>query len=169
MAERICQHGTACFCVGAISSSRIRSPASSFNAHQDGIIAALARRTFVLTKLLRRTARLNASTAAPRPLQHRKSDRVLRDGAGLAALFGDHIALVVDLFQMAGLEHLRHRLRHVEIAQAVVLIGQLIDFLQVDRVRDARQDKQQQNLHIQHIVNKAVALHKYFPLHFFSL
>ena len=93
------------------------------------------------------------------PLLHGKGDGILRQGAIGLALVGNTVAVVFQFLQVAGLDHLRHGGTYIKIAQALILITQLIDLLHVHRVADPGHDEENQNLHIQHIVNKSKSAH----------
>jgi hypothetical protein len=67
---------------------------------------------------------------------------------------------------MAGFNHLRHSGAHIKITEAFILITKLIDLLHIDRVADLRHNEQDQNLHIQHIVNKSKSAHILHLLYF---
>ena len=59
----------------------------------------------------------------------------------LAALVGDAVGLVGQLLEMAALHHLRDGDADVEVAELIVLIAELIDLLQRDRVGELRHHK----------------------------
>ena len=88
-----------------------------------------------------------------------KGDGVHCGGAVLSSLVGDLIGVSLQGLQVAGSHHLRHCGADIEIAQAVVLIAQLIDLLNGHRIVDLGHDEKYQDFHIQHIVNEAQSLH----------
>ena len=60
---------------------------------------------------------------------------------------------------MAGFNQLRKRSINIKIAHAIILEAQFINLLASGRIIDLGHDKQNEYLHIQHIVNKAQSLH----------
>ena len=88
--------------------------------------------------------------------------RFNRQSGSFPALLGDLIAISLQLGHMAGSHHFGDSGANIEITQALVLIAQFINFLAGHRVAAPGGHEKDQNLHIQHIVNKTKSLHSCF-------
>ena len=77
----------------------------------------------------------------------------------LTALVGDDVGIVRQLLQMAALYHLGDGNADVEVAELIVLIAQLVDRLQRHRIGELGHDEQNEDLDVEHILNKTVLFH----------
>ena len=94
-----------------------------------------------------------------RTAHHRVRNRVLGYAFSLAPLFTNDELIVRYFGQVSRIHHLRHGNADVKIAQLVILIAELIDFLLGKRVCRIGCYKQNQHLNIEHILNKSVLFH----------
>jgi len=128
-------------------------------SHNDRIVPALSGQDLGLDKTGAADLSIETGNSIICPLLDRKRNGIFRQRTIRAALFGDFIVLIFQFLQMPGTHHLRNRSTYIKIAQTIILITQYIDLLNIYRVTDPCHNKQNQNLHIKHIMDKTQSLH----------
>ena len=103
-----------------------------------------------------------------RPLLDSVGDGILRQSAILATLFSDLVTVILHRLPMSRCHHLRHSGTHIKITQAVILVTQLIQLLHGHGIAGSGSHKQDQNLHIHHIMDKAQSLHTITSYHYYT-
>ena len=116
--------------------------------HNDGEVTAFSGQHLCLDKAGAADLTVKTGNRIVCALLDREGNGILCQAAVGAALVGNLVVFPFQLLQMAGLDHFWDSGTNIKITQALVLIAQLVNLLNGNRIADPGHHKQNQNLYI---------------------